>query len=110
MNSLERRTAKLEASRPDTNQVAIIIRRIIGTDRDEVVRAVSGDQIVDRRADEAEDDFVERAKVEALARTERRPCHVILLPEPVLQRAPCNVASQDWKTCCSRSPVHRSAC
>jgi len=86
MNSLERRMLKLEASRPDSNhQVDIIISRIIGTDGEEVVRAVSGDQIVDRRADEAEDDFVERAKVEALARTDRRPCHLLLLPEQVLQ-------------------------
>ncbi|HCV12274.1 MAG TPA: hypothetical protein DGC76_00980 [Candidatus Accumulibacter sp.] len=82
---LERRKLTLEASRPDANQVAIIIRRIIGTDRDEVVRAVSGDQIVDRRSDEAEDDFIERAEAEALARTDRRPCHVLLLPEQVLQ-------------------------
>jgi len=72
-------------SRPDANQIDIIIRRIIGTDGDEVVRAVSGDQIVDRCADETEDDFVERAKVEALARTERLPCRVLLLPEQVLQ-------------------------
>ena len=85
MNSLERRTAKLEASRPDTNQVAIIIRRIIGSDGDEVVRAVSGDQIVDRRSDEAEDDFIERSKAEAIAATVQRPCRVLLLPEQVLQ-------------------------
>jgi hypothetical protein len=70
---------------PDANQVAIIIRRIIGTVGDEVVRAISGDQVVDRRADEAEDAFIERAKAEALARTDRRPCRVLLLPEQVLQ-------------------------
>jgi hypothetical protein len=86
MNPLERRTAKLEqAAHPDANQVDIIIRRIVGTNDDEVARAVSGDQIVDRRADEGEDDFVERSKAEALARTDRRPCRVLLLPEPVLQ-------------------------
>ncbi len=86
MNSLERRMLKLEASRPDANhQVAIIIQRIIGSDGDEVVRAVSGDQIFDRRADEAECAFIERAEAEALARTDRRPCHVILLPEEALQ-------------------------
>lgn len=34
MNPLERRTAKLEASRPDANQIDIIIRRIIRTDGD----------------------------------------------------------------------------
>ncbi len=86
MNPLARRMAKLErAAYPDATSIAIIIRRIIGTDGDEVVRAVSGDQIVDRRADEADDDFVARATVKALARTERRPCRVLLLPEQVLQ-------------------------
>jgi hypothetical protein len=86
MNPLERRTAKLEqAAHPDANQVDIIIRRIIGPNGDEVVRAVSGDQIVDRRADEDECAFIERAEAEALARTDRRPCRVLLLPEPVLQ-------------------------
>jgi hypothetical protein len=58
---------------------------IIGPNGDEVVRAVSGDQIVDRRADEDECAFIERAEAEALARTDRRPCRVLLLPEPVLQ-------------------------
>ena len=82
MSTLERRTAKLEASRPDANQIAIIIRRIVGRP---VFRAVIGDDVVDRRADEAEDDFVERAKVEALARTDRRPCRMLLLPKQVLQ-------------------------
>jgi hypothetical protein len=52
MSTLERRTAKLEASRPDANQIAIIIRRIAGN---EVVRAIIGDKVIDRRADEAED-------------------------------------------------------
>jgi hypothetical protein len=85
MNPLERRMLKLEASRPNANQVAIIIRRIIDPNGDEVVRAVSGDQIVDRRADEDECAFIERAEAEALARTDRRPCRVLLLPEPVLQ-------------------------
>ena len=82
MSTLERRTAKLEASRPDANQIAIIIRRIAGN---EVVRAIIGDKAIDRRADEAEDAFMERSKVEALAGTDRRPCRVILLPEEVLQ-------------------------
>ncbi|MEF8728328.1 MAG: hypothetical protein V5B34_08975 [Accumulibacter sp.] len=86
MNPLARRMAKLErAAHLDPNHIALIIRRIIGTDGDEVVRAFIGDQIVDRRADEGEDDFVERAKVEALAHTERRPCRVLLLPEQGLQ-------------------------
>ncbi len=85
MSTLERRTAKLEASRPDANQIAIIVRRVIGTASDETVRAVIGDTVVDRRADEPEDAFMERSKVEALAGTDRRPCRVILLPEEVLQ-------------------------
>ncbi len=84
MNTLERRMAKLEqAAHPDANQIDIIIRRIIAPNGDEVVRAVSGDQIVDRRADEDEDAFIERSKVEALASTDRRPCSLILLPEEV---------------------------
>ncbi len=84
MNTLERRMAKLEqAAHPDANQIDIIIRRIIAPNGDEVVRAVSGDQIVDRRADEDEDAFIERSKVEALAGTDRRPCSLILLPEEV---------------------------
>jgi hypothetical protein len=82
MNSLERRMLKLEASRPNANQVDIIIRRIVGN---EAVRAIFGDKVVDRRADEDEDYFIERSKAEALARTDRRPCHVILLPDQVLQ-------------------------
>ena len=80
--ALKRRTAKLEASRPDANQIDIIVRRIVGS---EVVRAVIGDTVVERRADEAEDAFVERTKAEALAGTDRRPCRMILLPEEVLQ-------------------------
>ena len=54
----------------------LIIRRIVGC---QVVRALIGDDVVDRRSDEAEDDFAERAKVEALARTDCRPCRVLLL-------------------------------
>ncbi len=80
--TLERRMNKLEASRPDANQIAIIIRRIVGN---EVVRAVIGDKVVDRRTDEAEDAFMERSKAEAMAGTDRRPCRVTFLPEEVLQ-------------------------
>jgi len=81
--ALERRTAKLEqAAHPDADQVDIIVRRIVGS---EVVRAVIGDIVIDRRADEAEDAFIERSKAEALAGTDRRPCCMILLPEEVLQ-------------------------
>ncbi|MCM8578329.1 hypothetical protein [Accumulibacter sp.] len=80
--TLERRTARLEAQRSNVNQIAIIIRRIIGR---EIFRAVIGDDVVDRRGDEAEDAFVGRAKVEALTRTDRRPCRVLLLPQQVLQ-------------------------
>lgn len=82
MNPLERRMAKLEASRPDANQIDIIVRRTVPG---EVVRAAIGDKVIDRRADEAEDAFIERAKAEALAGTERHPCRVIFLPEEVLQ-------------------------
>jgi len=76
MSVLERRTAKLEASRPDANQIDFIIRRVIGN---EVVRVVIGNTVVDRRAGEAEAAFMERSKVEALAGTVRRPCRMILL-------------------------------
>ncbi len=76
MSALERRTAKLEASRPDANQIDFIIRRVIGN---EVVRVVIGNTVVDRRAGEAEAAFMERSKVEALAGTVRRPCRMILL-------------------------------
>ncbi len=82
MNPLERRTAKLEASRPDANQIEIIVHRVIGG---EVVRAVIGDRAIERRTDEAEGTFIERSKLEALAGTDRRPCRVTLLPEKVLQ-------------------------
>jgi hypothetical protein len=86
MNPLERRTAKLEqAAHPDANQIDIIIRRISGADGNEVVRAVIGDHVVDRRDDEAEGDFINRTKAEALAGTDRRPCRVILQQKEVLQ-------------------------
>ena len=81
MSTLERRMAKLEASRPDVNQIDIIFRRVIGTDGDEVVRVQFGDTVLDRREDETEDAFMERSKVEALAGTVRRPCRMILLGE-----------------------------
>ena len=81
--ALERRTAKLEqAAHPDADQIDIIVRRIVGS---EVVRAVIGDTVVDRRTDEAEDAFIERSKAEALAATTQRPCCMILLPELELQ-------------------------
>jgi hypothetical protein len=76
MSVLERRMNKLEASRPDANQIDFIIRRVIGN---EVVRVVIGNTVVDRRAGEAEAAFMERSKVEALAGTVRRPCRMILL-------------------------------
>lgn len=74
--TLERRTARLEAHHSNADEIALIIRRIVGC---QVVRALIGDDVVDRRSDEAEDDFAERAKVEALARTDCRPCRVLLL-------------------------------
>lgn len=79
--ALERRTAKLEqAAHPGANEIDIIIRRVIGTVGDEIVRAIFGDKVVHRRVDEAEDAFIERSKAEALARTDRRPCRIILHP------------------------------
>jgi hypothetical protein len=79
--ALERRTAKLEqAAHPGANQIDIIIRRVIGTVGDEIVRAVIGDHAVDRHADEAEDAFVERAKIAALAASPQRPRRIILHP------------------------------
>ena len=80
--TLERRTARLEAHHSNADEIALIIRRIVGC---QVVRALIGDDVVDRRSDEAEYDFVERAKGEAVARTDRRPCRVLLLPQQVLQ-------------------------
>ncbi|NMQ05551.1 hypothetical protein E4Q08_09880 [Candidatus Accumulibacter phosphatis] len=79
--------AKLEnAATPDANRIDVIFRRIVSPRGNrEVARANLGDRVLNRRADEAEDDFVERAKVEALARTDRRPCCVILLPQQVMQ-------------------------
>ena len=84
--ALERRTAKLEqAARPAANQVDLIVRRIISPAGAEVIRAVIGDTIVDRRDSETESAFMERSKAEALAATSRRPCRVTLLPAEVLQ-------------------------
>ena len=74
--TLERRTARLEAHHSNADEIALIIRRIVGC---QVVRALIGDDVVGGRSDEAEDDFAERAKVEALARTDCRPCRVLLL-------------------------------
>ena len=74
--TLERRTARLEAHHSNADEIALIFRRSVGC---QVVRALIGDDVVDRRSDEAEDDFAERAKVEALARTDCRPCRVLLL-------------------------------
>jgi hypothetical protein len=74
MSVLERRTAKLEASRPDANQIDFIIRRFIGN---EVVRVVIGNTVVDRRAGEAEAAFMERSKVEALAGTGLSACFLV---------------------------------
>jgi len=80
--TLERRMAKLEeATRPNQNGIDILFRRIVCTVGNEAVRAVIGDRAVDRRAEEFEDTFRERAKVAALAATTNRPCRVILLPE-----------------------------
>lgn len=84
--TLERRTAKLEqAAYLGEDRLEVIVVRgmpIVGC---EVIRASFGDQVVDRRADEAEDDFIERATAEALAATGQRPCLVFLFSEEVPQ-------------------------
>lgn len=80
--ALERRMTKLEAAaHPEANRISVILRRIIRTDSGEVVRAVIGDNVVDRQSDESEDDFMARSKIEALAGSCRRPARVILLSE-----------------------------
>ena len=79
--TLERRTARLEAHHSNADEIALIFRRSVGC---QVVRALIGDDVVGGRSDEAEDDFAERAKVEALARTDCRPCRVLLLPGQAL--------------------------
>ena len=80
--TLERRMIKLEAAaRPKENGIQLIVRRIIRTDFGEVARAIIGDKVVDRQADESEDDFMARSRAEALASTHRRPSRVILLSE-----------------------------
>ena len=84
--AIERRMAKLEeATRPNQNRIDILFRRIVCTVGNEAVHAVIGDRVVDRRVDESEDTFRERAKVAALAATTHRPCRVILLPEDALK-------------------------
>ncbi|RDE49557.1 MAG: hypothetical protein DVS81_15860 [Candidatus Accumulibacter meliphilus] len=80
--SLARRMTKLEAAaNPEANGVKLIVRRIIRTESGEVARAIIGDKVVDRQADESEDDFMARSRAEALAGTHRRPARVILLSE-----------------------------
>ena len=80
--SLARRMTKLEAAaNPEENGVAVIFRRIIRTDSGEVVRAIIGDKVVDRQADESEGNFMARSRIEALASTHRRPSRVVLLSE-----------------------------
>ena len=80
--SLARRMTKLEAAaNPEANGVKLIFRRIVRADSGEVVRAIIGDKVVDRQADEYEDDFMARSRVEALASTHQRPSRVILLSE-----------------------------
>ena len=82
ITSLARRMTKLEAvAHPEVNRVKLILRRIIRADSGELVRAIIGDKVVNRQADESEDAFMARSKVEALAGTHRRPARVILLSE-----------------------------
>lgn len=63
--TLVRRTARLDARSSDAHQIVMIIRRSVGG---RIFGAVIGSDVVDRRADQAED-AVERAKVAALARS-----------------------------------------
>lgn len=84
--TLERRMAKLEeATSPDASRIDVIFRRIVSPRGNrKMVRAKIGDTVLDRRADEAEGTFMERAKIVALAATAQRPCRVVLLPEEAL--------------------------
>ena len=82
MSTLERRMNKLErAEIGGAELLEAIIVSGISTGGNKPVRASFGDRVVDRRADEAEDDFIERATVAALAATDQRPCLLFLYSE-----------------------------
>lgn len=86
MSTLERRMNKLErAEIGGAELLEAIIVSGISTGGNKPVRASFGDRVVNRRADEAEDDFIERATAEALAATGQRPCLVFLFSEKVPQ-------------------------
>jgi len=86
MSTLERRMNKLErAEIGGAELLEAIIVSGMSTGSNKPVSASFGDQVVDRRADEAEDDFIERATAEALAATGQRPCLVFLFSEKVPQ-------------------------
>ncbi|WP_291996576.1 hypothetical protein [Candidatus Accumulibacter sp. ACC012] len=73
---------KLEAAaRPKEDSIKLIVRRIIRGDSGEVVRAIIGDQLVSRKANESEGDFIARSTVEGLACAPGRLGRVILLSE-----------------------------
>jgi hypothetical protein len=86
MSTLERRLARLEkAAHPDADPLEVIVVRGMPTVGETTVRASFGNTSVDRRTDESEDDFVERATAEALIATGQRPCMLFLFAEDVLQ-------------------------
>lgn len=80
--ALENRLKRLEkAMIPPGDSIDLICIRLVSPGgRGEVIRADLGDGILDRHADEAEDAFVERAKVAALAASPQRPRRIILHP------------------------------
>ena len=83
---IERRMNKLEqAAHSDEDRLDLIIISGMSTGGSKSVRATFGDKVVDRRADEAEDEFIERATAATLAATDLRPCLLFLSSEEVSQ-------------------------
>ena len=80
--ALENRLKRLErAAIPPSDSIDLICVRLVSPGgRGEVVRADLGDRVLERCADEAEDTFIERSKVAALAASPQRPRRIILHP------------------------------
>ena len=80
--ALENRLKRLEkAAIPPGDSIDLICIRLVSPGgRGEIIRADLGDGILERRADEAEDTFIERSKVAALAASPQRPRRIILHP------------------------------
>ncbi|MEF8735351.1 MAG: hypothetical protein V5B35_01685 [Candidatus Accumulibacter necessarius] len=81
--ALENRLKRLEkAMIPPGDSIDLICIRLVSPGgKGEIIRADLGDGILERlerRADEAEDTFIERAKVAALAASAQRPRRIIL--------------------------------